>query len=45
MNLITRLLDAEPGQVLIDGRPIREIPLGVVARLDRLCAAGDLSVQ
>jgi ATP-binding cassette, subfamily B, multidrug efflux pump len=30
MNLITRLLDAEPGQVLIDGRPIREIPLGVL---------------
>jgi ATP-binding cassette subfamily B protein len=28
MNLVTRLLDAEPGQVLIDGRPIREIPLG-----------------
>ena len=30
MNLITRLLDAEPGQVLIDGRPIREIPLAVL---------------
>jgi ATP-binding cassette, subfamily B, multidrug efflux pump len=30
MNLVTRLLDAEPGQVLIDGRPIREIPLGVL---------------
>jgi len=30
MNLITRLLDAEPGMVLIDGRPIREIPLGVL---------------
>jgi ATP-binding cassette subfamily B multidrug efflux pump len=30
MNLITRLLDASPGQVLIDGRPIREIPLGVL---------------
>jgi ATP-binding cassette subfamily B multidrug efflux pump len=30
MNLITRLLDARPGQVLIDGRPIREIPLGVL---------------
>jgi ATP-binding cassette subfamily B protein len=30
MNLITRLLDAEPGEVLIDGRPIREIPLGVL---------------
>ena len=29
-NLVTRLLDAEPGQVLIDGRPIREIPLGVL---------------
>lgn len=32
MNLITRLLDANPGQVLIDGRPIREIPLGLVRR-------------
>ena len=30
MNLVTRLLDAEPGQVLIDGRPIREIPLGTL---------------
>ncbi len=30
MNLVTRLLDAQPGQVLIDGRPIREIPLGVL---------------
>lgn len=30
MNLVTRLLDAEPGQVLIDGRPIAEIPLGVL---------------
>ena len=30
MNLITRLVDAEPGQVLIDGRPIREIPLRVL---------------
>ncbi|MEK6299879.1 MAG: ABC transporter ATP-binding protein [Acidobacteriota bacterium] len=30
MNLVTRLLDAEPGQVLIDGRPIREVPLGVL---------------
>jgi ATP-binding cassette, subfamily B, multidrug efflux pump len=27
MNLVTRLLDAEPGQVLIDGRSIRGIPL------------------
>ena len=27
MNLVTRLLDAQPQQVLIDGRPIREIPL------------------
>lgn len=30
MNLISRLLDASPGQVLIDERPIREIPLGVI---------------
>jgi ATP-binding cassette subfamily B protein len=30
MNLVPRLLDAEPGQVLIDGRPIREIPLRVL---------------
>lgn len=27
MNLVPRLLDAEAGMVLIDGRPIREIPL------------------
>jgi ATP-binding cassette subfamily B protein len=27
MNLVPRLLDAEAGQVLIDGRAIREIPL------------------
>jgi ATP-binding cassette, subfamily B, multidrug efflux pump len=30
MNLVTRLLDAEPGQLLIDGRPIREIPLNLL---------------
>lgn len=30
MNLVARLLDAAPGEVLIDGRPIREIPLGVL---------------
>jgi len=27
MNLVPRLIDAEPGMVLIDDRPIREIPL------------------
>ena len=27
MNLVPRLLDAEAGMVLVDGRPIREIPL------------------
>ncbi|MBI1764175.1 MAG: ABC transporter ATP-binding protein [Acidobacteria bacterium] len=27
MNLVPRLLDAAPGMVLIDGQPIREIPL------------------
>jgi ATP-binding cassette subfamily B multidrug efflux pump len=30
MNLIPRLLDAEPSQVWIDGRPIREVPLKVL---------------
>jgi ATP-binding cassette subfamily B protein len=30
MNLVPRLLDAEPGQVLIDDLPIREIPLSVL---------------
>jgi ATP-binding cassette subfamily B protein len=30
MNLVTRLLDAEPGQVLIDGRSIRDIPLALL---------------
>lgn len=33
MNLVTRLLEGEPGQVLIDGRSIRDIPLGVL----RMC--------
>ncbi|HZN10074.1 MAG TPA: ABC transporter ATP-binding protein [Blastocatellia bacterium] len=32
MNLVPRLLDAEPGMVLIDGRPIREIPLAQLRR-------------
>ena len=27
MNLIPRLLDAEPGMILVDDKPIREIPL------------------
>jgi ATP-binding cassette, subfamily B, multidrug efflux pump len=27
MNLVPRLLEAQPGQVSIDGRPIRDIPL------------------
>jgi ATP-binding cassette subfamily B protein len=30
MNLVPRLLDAQPGQVLIDGRPITSIPLGLL---------------
>jgi ATP-binding cassette, subfamily B, multidrug efflux pump len=30
MNLVPRLLDAEAGQVLIDGHPIRQIPLRVL---------------
>src|SRR6201985_3058326 len=30
VNLIPRLYDAEPGAVLIDGRPIREYPLEVL---------------
>jgi ATP-binding cassette subfamily B protein len=30
VNLVARLLDAEPGEVLVDGRPIREIPLAVL---------------
>ncbi|MEW6732604.1 MAG: ABC transporter ATP-binding protein [Acidobacteriota bacterium] len=30
INLIPRLFDATPGQVLIDGRPINEIPLDVL---------------
>ncbi|HWC77196.1 MAG TPA: ABC transporter ATP-binding protein [Blastocatellia bacterium] len=32
MNLVPRLLDAEPGQVLIDGHPIREIPLNTLRK-------------
>jgi ATP-binding cassette subfamily B protein len=30
MNLVARLLDADPGRVLIDCRPIREMPLSVL---------------
>ena len=30
MNLVTRLLEAEAGQVLIDGRSIREMPLALL---------------
>lgn len=30
VNLIARLYDADPGSVLIDGRPIREYPLAVL---------------
>jgi len=30
MNLVTRLLEADEGQVLIDGKSIREIPLSVL---------------
>ncbi len=30
MNLVPRLFDAAPGMVLIDGRPIREIPLALL---------------
>jgi len=32
VSLIPRLLDAAPGEVLVDGRPIREIPLAVLRR-------------
>jgi len=32
MNLIPRLIDAAPGMVLIDDRPIREIPLATLRR-------------
>ncbi|HLG14046.1 MAG TPA: ABC transporter ATP-binding protein [Blastocatellia bacterium] len=30
MNLVPRLLDADNGQVLIDGRPVQEIPLALL---------------
>src|SRR6201999_4259373 len=32
VSLIPRIYDAEPGSVLIDGRPIRELPLAVLRR-------------
>jgi ATP-binding cassette subfamily B protein len=32
LNLIPRLFDAPDGQVLIDGRPIKEIPLAILRR-------------
>ncbi len=32
VNLITRLYDAPPGSLLIDGRPVRDYPLAVLRR-------------
>ena len=32
VNLIPRIYDAEPGSVLLDGRPIREYPLEILRR-------------
>jgi len=32
VNLIPRIYDAEPGAVLIDGRPVRQFPLGSLRR-------------
>ncbi|HTV66081.1 MAG TPA: ABC transporter ATP-binding protein, partial [Bryocella sp.] len=32
VSLIPRIYDAEPGSVLIDGRPVREFPLAVLRR-------------
>ena len=32
VNLIPRIYDAEPGQVLLDGRPLREYPLETLRR-------------
>ena len=32
VNLIPRIYDAEPGMVLIDGKPIRELPVDVLRR-------------
>jgi ATP-binding cassette subfamily B protein len=32
VSLIPRIYDAEPGAVLIDGRPVREYPLAIVRR-------------
>jgi ATP-binding cassette subfamily B multidrug efflux pump len=32
MNLVPRLIDADPGMVLIDDRPIRDIPLDLLRR-------------
>ncbi len=45
VSLIPRIYDAEPGTVLIDGRPIREFPLARLAAQHWLRAAGDISLQ
>ncbi len=45
MDLVPRLFDPQEGEILVDGVPIRELDLGRAAARDRLCAAGELSVQ
>ena len=45
MDLVPRLFDPQEGEILIDGVPIRDLPLGRAATRDRLRAAGELSLQ
>jgi ATP-binding cassette subfamily B multidrug efflux pump len=45
VSLIPRIYDADSGSVLIDGHPIRELPLGGFAAQYRLRSAGDIPVQ
>ncbi len=44
VSLVPRLMDAPDGSVLIDGRPVRDYPLAQLRRVDRLRAAGDVSL-
>ena len=44
ISLLARLHDPPPGTVFLDGVDVRDLPLGVAARRDRLRAAGAVSL-
>ena len=45
VGLVPRLYDAPPGSLLLDGVPIRQIPLQTLRRAHWICASGDFPVQ